>query len=217
MVTADQTYTLGDNVTLECASMGGPDNTFQWLLNEAERASESSLILQSVRAVDGGVYTCVVSNAAGTSNATTSIFISPYFTSQPQAMGGANDTVVTLTCEAEAFPAPTYQWSQADGGMIRTGVMGQTTALLMFDPLLFRDEGDYVCNATSMGVTIQSQPATLSGKNPIATSVQVKCVFVYIQLLPWPWFLMTRHTTRGMMLLWSAMQQWEAQETPSNG
>ncbi len=175
------------------------------------------LTLTNVMAADGGMYTCMITNAGGSDSATTSVFISPYFTSQPQAMGGANGTMVTLTCEAEAFPAPTYEWSRMDGGTIGTEVVGQNSAMLMFDPLMFGDEGEYLCNATSMGMTIQSQPVTLTGKNPIATSVQVKCVFVYIQLLPWPWFLLMRHTTRVMMLLWSAMQPWEAQETPSSG
>ena len=144
--------------------MGGPGNTFRWL-NSANSplSTNSTLTLVNVLASDGGTYTCEVTNDGGTDTATTSIFISPYFTSQPQAVGGANGAMVTLTCVAEAFPSPTYQWSRVDGGAISTAATGQNSSMLVFNPLAFGDEGEYVCNATSMGVTTQSQPATLSG------------------------------------------------------
>ncbi len=172
-VPPSMTYSQGANVTLTCTAMGGPDNTFQWLQNDMVIQSETTptLTLTNVVATNGGAYTCMVTNTAGTSNATTSVFISPYFASQPQAMGGANGTMVTLTCEAEAFPAPTYEWSRMDGGTIRTEVTGQNSAMLMFDPLMFGDEGEYLCDAMSMGMTVQSQPVTLTGKNLVAASV----------------------------------------------
>ncbi len=167
MVPVDETYNQGDDVILECnAAMGGPGNTFQWFDSLNSILTNSSMLtLTNVMAADGGMYTCMITNAGGSDSDTTSVFIAPYFTSQPQAMGGDNGTMVTLTCEAEAFPAPTYQWSRGDGRMIRTEVMGQDSAMLTFDSLSFGDEGDYICNATSMGMTIQSQPVTLSGKN----------------------------------------------------
>ncbi len=146
--------------------MGGPANTAQWLNSSNSPVSTSTLLtLTNVTAADGGMYACAVYNAAGTSNATTSVFIAPYFTSQPQDLGGASGTMVTLTCEAEAFPGPTsYQWSRVDGRAIRTQVRGQNSTMLIFDPLVFGDEGDYFCTATSMGMTTQSQSATISGK-----------------------------------------------------
>ena len=164
MVTADTTYSQGANVTLVCTAMGGPDNSFQWFFRGSSLSGQTSsnLTLLSVSATDGGAYTCVVSNLAGDNNATTTVFISPYFTSQPQAVGGANGSMVTLTCEAEAFPAPTYQWSRVDGGTIRPDVTGQDSTMLMFNPLMFGDEGDYICTATSDGNPIQAQTATLT-------------------------------------------------------
>ena len=166
MVPADRTYNRGENVVLECRAMGGPNNRFLWLLNGTILQSETSsaLRLLNVRAANGGTYTCMVSNSAGTSRATTSIYISPYFASQPQDVGGANGTVATLFCDVEAFPNPTYQWSLARGGTIREAVMGQNTARLTFNPLMFGDEGDYICTAVSNGIQIQSQSLTLTGK-----------------------------------------------------
>ena len=120
----------------------------------------------NVSASDGGMYTCEVTNDGGTDTATTSVLISPYFTSQPQAVGGANGTMATLTCEAEAFPNPTYQWFRTNGTIGAT-VTGQASSSLVFSSLQFGDEGDYFCNATSNGLTIQSDSATLSGKNSL--------------------------------------------------
>ena len=168
MVPVDQTSSQGSDVILECtAPQGGPSNTFQWLNSSGSVVSTTStLTLTNVMAADGGTYTCMVTNDGGTNSATTSVLISPYFTSQPQAVGGDSGTMVTLTCEAEAFPSPVYQWSRTDGGTIGTTATGQASSTLVFSPLQFGDEGDYLCNATSSGVTIQSAPATLSGKTP---------------------------------------------------
>ncbi len=87
MAPSDQTYNQGDDVTLGCTAMGGPNNNFQWLLNGTPIPSETSSLLRllRVRAGNGGVYTCMVTNAAGTSNATTSVFI---------ALSDSNSTVM---------------------------------------------------------------------------------------------------------------------------
>ena len=164
-VPVDQTYSQGDDITLVCTAMGGPGNIFQWFNNSNILLTTSSLlVLPNVTTADGGEYRCVVSNAAGTSKATTSIFISPYFTTQPQDTAGMNGSTVTLICEAEAFPSPTYQWSRVDGMTIRNAVTGENSSVLMFSSLEFGDEGLYHCSATSKGMVIQSQFATLSGK-----------------------------------------------------
>ena len=145
--------------------MGGPDNTFQWSFGETVVANSSMLTRQNVTAADGGSYVCMVTNDGGTDTATTSVFIAPYFVSQPQDVRGANGTSVTLACQAEAFPSPTYQWSRIDGRMIRTEVMGQDSEMLMFAPLMFGDEGNYFCTAMSSQISLPSQNVTLTGKS----------------------------------------------------
>ena len=145
--------------------MGGPRNSFQWYLNGLVLASETfrSLILVNVHAADGGAYTCEVSNAAGVSNATSSVFITPYFTFHPQDIEGVIGAMVALTCEAESFPDPVvYQWSRVDGGELGSTTLGQFSFNLVFNPLQFGDEGYYVCSATSGEMTILSQPATVT-------------------------------------------------------
>ena len=47
-ISADATYTEGDNVTLNCSSSGGPDNLYQWQVNSTNIQGETfhELVLQ---------------------------------------------------------------------------------------------------------------------------------------------------------------------------
>ena len=161
----DTTYNRGDSVTLLCSVMGGPANTYQWLVNGTNITGETSesYTFNIVSASDGGFYGCTVTNAAASGSATTSVLVAPYFTSQPGDEEGSNGDTVVLMCEAEAFPSPQYQWGRVDSEVIRSELV-TNSSVLMFAPLLFGDEGQYYCNASSTGVTIQSDATTLTGK-----------------------------------------------------
>ena len=169
MAPADQTYSRGDNITLQCTSMGGPENAFQWLLDGEALAGENSstLILFNVDAADGGFYSCMVSNAAGDSRAGTSVFIAPYFITQPVDTVGSNGAVVVLMCEAEASPSPQYQWSRGDSVTIRNSIDTSTSALT-FEPVMFGDEGDYICTARAGDNSTQSNQVTITSKIALA-------------------------------------------------
>lgn len=164
-ISESQTYSRGDNVTLSCASLGGPGNYYQWQFEAVNVTGGDSetLTLNSVEASDGGQYTCVVSNTAGNDSDSVSVYISPYFITEPQDIGEFNGSPVSLTCMAESFPAPEYQWAREDGTDIRDQVVGTNSTTLSFGPVLFGDEGSYYCNATSLGITIQSIASTLTG------------------------------------------------------
>ena len=161
----NQTYSLGDTAMLVCTSMGGPDNTYQWLVNGSDISGETSgtLMFTTMTAADGGVYTCLVSNTAGSDTASTYVFIAPYFTTPPidimQPMGSSG----SLSCVAEAFPDPEYQWERVDGEPIRADIVTRQSTLLL-SSIMFGDEGEYSCYVTSREMTIQSQRATIHGK-----------------------------------------------------
>ena len=165
MLSGNQSYERGDNVILNCVARGGPDNIYQWLVNSTDISRETSttLMLSNVNASTGGEYSCMVSNSAGNESARTFVFISPYFTTQPEDRGGFNGSTLTLICEAEAFPSPQYHWARMDGAAIRDGVLGVHASLLSFSPLMFGDEGSYFCNVTSGSVTIRSNLIILRG------------------------------------------------------
>ena len=137
----NQTYGEGDNATLECSSDGGPNNTYQWQVNSSDITGQTSpvLMIPNVEASNGGMYTCVVSNAAGSDDASTFLFVSPYFTTQPVDTLTDYGSSITLLCEAEAFPSPDYQWGRADGVPIRGGITNYTN-MLIIDFVMFGDE-----------------------------------------------------------------------------
>ena len=138
---------------------------FQWQRNgmDVTGGQQSTLELNSVSATDGGEYTCVVSNAAGNDSINTTLYIRPYFTTQPMSVSTEAGQNETLTCEAEGFPEPTIQWFRDNGADFGMNVTGMDTSDLMFTPVQFGDEGDYYCTATSNGESTNSSTVTLTG------------------------------------------------------
>ena len=139
---------------------------FQWQKEGEDLSSESlsTLTLENVDAADGGVYTCVVTNAAGNDSSNITLNISPYFTVQPNDTLTNNGDNQSLICEAEGFPYPAYQWFRSNNQVIRSDVIGDNSSNLLFNLVLFGDEGDYYCTATSNGISVNSTIATLTGK-----------------------------------------------------
>ena len=123
-----------------------------------------NLTLANVNASTGGVYTCVVTNAAGNDADSTFLFIAPYFIFETANEETSNGSSVTLQCVAEAFPSPDYQWVRTDGIQLREELRSSAnTNTLNFDPVLFGDQGDYYCNVASREEVAHSQDITLTG------------------------------------------------------
>ena len=164
-ISENQTYERGDNITINCLAMANSDISYQWQANSTNISGETSttLVLSNVNASSGGKYSCVAFNRAGNGSASAFVFISPYFSTQPEDGRGSNGFNVILVCVAEAFPAPQYKWERVEGQAIRDTVLGVNSTTLSFNPLIFGDEGNYLCNAISREVTIQSNLVTLRG------------------------------------------------------
>ena len=163
-------YEEGDNVTLTCLSLGGPDNMIQWLKDGMVYGgltsdTDDNLSLTDISvAGDGGVYTCVVSNAAGSDMASVSLNIQPVFTVHPADQEIVSGDNVSFNCSAISFPELTYMWSR-EGGKLPVSTLGANSSMLVLDPAVFGDQGVYLCNATSSGVSVSSQPATLTSRS----------------------------------------------------
>ena len=151
-------------MTLNCLAQGESDNTYQWQRSGSDLDNETTetLTITQISAMDGGEYTCVVSNAAGNNSASTLLNVSPEIVLDPTDVSARNGTVHILMCEAEAFPEPQYQWMRVNG-TIGENVVGVDSNMLVFDPVLFGDEGGYYCRATSNRVAVTSDNATLTG------------------------------------------------------
>ena len=161
---------------MQCTTTGGPGNIIRWfregellLADDSDDLSienitefESVLMVYNISAMEGGEYSCNVSNTAGSDQTSMFINIAPYFTSQPLDEGGVNESMVVLICGVEAVPEPQVQWFAVEED-VRSELV-TNSSVLVFDPLLFGDEGQYYCNASSSGVTIQSDTVTVTGK-----------------------------------------------------
>ena len=67
----------------------------------------------------------------------------------------SNGDIVTFTCNAVAFPAPSYSWSTPHPDNFTTSTVTFMASYSNF--------GNYTCMVTSNGITVESQPALLTG------------------------------------------------------
>ena len=165
-VSINRTYEQGENATLECNGIGGPDNIYQWQNDGENIENENSTILMliNVTASTGGVYICVVSNAAGNHSASTLLFVSPYFLKQPKdRVLTSVGLMINVECVAAAFPNPEYQWGHEDGRQIRMGIL-INMSILTISSLQFEDGGNYYCNVSSNGVMNTSASVLVIGE-----------------------------------------------------
>ena len=173
-------YEEGDNVTFSCTSLGGSDNSIQWLKDGESFAQEingssSRLKLTDISVTeDGAIYTCVASNAAGNGSASVSLLISPVFVADPTDEEIINGTVISFICNAIAFPDPSYIWLRV-GGDLSESAVGRNTTMLTLYPAVFGDQGIYYCTATSSGVSVSSQTAILTSQFIIVFLFELIC------------------------------------------
>ena len=85
------------------------------------------------------------------------------FDLHPTSITTSNGTDQTFRCNARAFPEPTYVWMKV-GGDLPEMALGANTSMLTLSPAVFEDQGEYFCDATSNGVTVSSNTATLTSE-----------------------------------------------------
>ena len=166
--------TRGSSVTFNCSALGGPDNMYVWMKNGMSIGTESTLLVADIDASSGGSYTCLVSNAAGSDSASTTLYVAPYIVTpleeQTLTTNGSN---VNINCDATGFPTPNVQWVD----MMNREV--SNSALLKFSPAVFGDEGLYRCVAAAdidvMTFTATNE-TTLIGMILITNCVQIKTI-----------------------------------------
>ena len=116
---ASQSVNAGTTVTLSVSATGTPTPAYQWRMNGANLsgATSATLTLNNVQASDGGDYSVVVSNSAGsvTSNVATLTVLTtvtgPVIATQPQSQHLALGGATTLTVAASGSGL-SYQWKK---------------------------------------------------------------------------------------------------------
>ena len=153
---------------------------FQWMLVREPSMSLSSgedlaisssdsysvLTISNVNATQhGGVYRCVVSNAAGNDSDNGTLNVRPVITVQPaETLLTSNGSIEQLQCVIDAFPAPEYQWVMIEDDIIIETI--SNTSILMLNPVMFGDEGTYQCMAVSLGIQVNSTLSLVTGEFP---------------------------------------------------
>ena len=85
-----------------------------------------------------------------------SFIVNPFIVTEPQSQLVVNDSTVSFTCTAIAFPAPVYNWSTP----IPNTDFNTGTITILVDYSYF---GNYTCFAESNGTIAESLPALLTG------------------------------------------------------
>ncbi|KAL5486363.1 hypothetical protein EMCRGX_G018829 [Ephydatia muelleri] len=169
------TVPVNATVILNCSGLGGPGNTYRWSSGQTTPTLQLNVTNGTS---DGGTYTCVVTNAAGNGSASATVYVTPTIITQPSDMLAVVNDIVTLMCEAEAFPPPQYIWEHIGGNLAgRSNVMGINSNSLKLNGIVFGDEGSYRCSATSNGTTVVSRNAFVTFA-PSSTTVPVNATVI---------------------------------------
>ena len=80
----------------------------------------STLIIDRLKYEHSGNYTCLASNAAGSSqhSAELTVNVPPKWIREPQDIDAVLGRDVVLSCVAEGYPRPTTLWTRANGMII---------------------------------------------------------------------------------------------------
>ncbi|XP_068397521.1 hemicentin-1 isoform X4 [Eschrichtius robustus] len=152
----------GQQLTLPCVLLAGnPIPERRWIKNSAMLVqnpyitvrSDGSLHVERARLQDGGEYTCVASNVAGTISKTTTVdvHVLPTIQHGQQVLSTIEGIPVTLPCKASGIPKPSIIWSKK-GERISTSSAkfsaGADGSLYVVSPG-GEESGEYVCTATN--------------------------------------------------------------------
>ena len=77
-ITGDNTYPHGSQLQLHCLSEGGPQLEYSWsrtnTFSNDTTTNTNNLTISNVTTLDGGNYTCTVTNDAGSSSNTVTVY-----------------------------------------------------------------------------------------------------------------------------------------------
>ena len=157
-------YFERDSVYLHCYSSGGPDNVYQWLINNRPLNSPYDLYRPIVRAdEDGGIYTCNISNPAGSNSSSIVINTVPVIEVAPMDTNTSVGEDVTFSCRARGYPIPNYQWNSTSGSLPDNSEVlsnDNGTSILRIFSVTLEDGGEYLC--TVIGIITRHVSAVLN-------------------------------------------------------
>lgn len=163
---------LNEVVHLLCTGSGGPNNTYEWAKDGKVLDGEvdNTVTLNIINGSSGGVYTCIVRNAAGIDLDSTILYVAPYIMNPLEGQVlRTNGSNLSIICETGGFPSPDVIWERINMNTMR-GTVVSTTSLLEMLPVVFGNEGLYRCIASFEIHEIMhtaSNETTLIGMNTV--------------------------------------------------
>ena len=144
-------YEEGDVLIFNCTHGGGPDNKYEWLINDEKKENEDDPHLTRTITIaneDGGSYTCNVTNAAGDGSGSILIYTKLVIVVSPKDTYSSVGAEVNFTCKARGYPTPYFIWTKTNGSLpdnssISTDEDGLST--LSIFPVMLEDYGEYNC------------------------------------------------------------------------
>ncbi|XP_030853395.1 hemicentin-1 isoform X1 [Strongylocentrotus purpuratus] len=157
------TSLIRNPVTLQCLAAGFPPPDVTWLKNGAPLNQEdvryyitpsNSLLIASTMREDSGIYTCNVSNTAGSQykHMELTVYLPPTsINSGDTSYDVTLNNPVSLPCEVQSYPPPTITWLK-DGRVIPyTNSHYRIQPSSLDIPMaVVRDSGVYTCIATNI-------------------------------------------------------------------
>ena len=125
-----------------------------------------SFSLSSINSTqNGGRYSCVVINEAGVDANTSTLYVQPMITEQPKTVFAVANISVSLTCLADSYPHPQYNWQKLNKNDQFEYVMNASESTLSFSSVNYEDYGVYRCvaNAEEIPTTAISDIAVING------------------------------------------------------
>ena len=154
--------------TFNDPNLSAPLNVSQFLYNLNNITSDYFLSFTvSGGAADGGYYTCIVVNEAGYDTDNVTLYVSPVIILNPTDQYAHPGDTVTISCLADSFPPPTYQWQvlNTDTNMYEE-IPGATMNSFTIEDIDYDQFGMYRCCVTTPTINerIYSEPALITGK-----------------------------------------------------
>ena len=166
-----QTVMVGTLVTLSVAASGAAPLHYQWLFNSVPLndngsitgSQTSTLQIASAQKMNSGLYSVVITNAAGTANSAAELEVVPLpvFTLQPNGLTNVSGASISLSVAAS--DADGYQWF-FNGALMTDNdrITGSSQSYLTIQVLQTNDSGNYWAVATNVAGATTSSVAAVS-------------------------------------------------------
>lgn len=169
---ASQTVSAGSSVTFNVAASGTAPLSYQWRFNGANisGATAASFNKSNVQTSDGGNYSVVVNNAAGSAtsaNAALTVNVPPSITTQPSSQTVNPGATVAFSVTASGTAPLSYQWT-----FNGANIAGATAASFSKSNVQGADAGNYAVVVNNVAGSATSANAVLSVNVPPSITTQ---------------------------------------------